>query len=112
MSNHLKRGNLLWESSRMFLPEHKEALLHRKQQLKLVEKPQLDEQELAEIGIVVLDALRHELNVHVTYWEDGCLHDLVGTVDKFDSSSKKIKLKTGQEGSYIAVDCLKSVVRL
>ncbi|MFC0470114.1 YolD-like family protein [Halalkalibacter kiskunsagensis] len=111
MSQHLQRGNLLWESSRMFLPEHKEALLDRKQQLKKVKKPQLDEQELEEIGIIVMDSLKHELNVHVTYWEDGILHNLVGTVDKFDWSSKKLKLKMSEEIRTIAIDCLKSVAR-
>jgi hypothetical protein len=95
----------------MFLPEHKEALLDRREQLKKVEKPQLDEQELEEIGIIVMDSLKHELHVHVTYWEDGILYDLVGIVDKVDYSAKKLKFKADEEVRYIAVDCLKSVTR-
>lgn len=44
MSDHLKRGNVLWESSRMFLPEHREQLLARRKEKERVEKPILDEQ--------------------------------------------------------------------
>ncbi|WP_332628876.1 YolD-like family protein [Halalkalibacter flavus] len=109
---HLHRGNLLWESSRMFLPEHKEALLERRMELNKVAKPELDEQELEEIGIIVTDSLKHELDVQITYWQDGMFYELIGIVDRIDWHCKKIKVKAGDEPTYIAIDCLKSVVRL
>ncbi|GAE28397.1 hypothetical protein JCM9140_4620 [Halalkalibacter wakoensis JCM 9140] len=109
----LQRGNLLWESSRMFLPEHKEALLRRKQQLTRVPPPALDEQHLEEIGLVVLDSLKHELPVQITYWEDGFFHEVTGMIDRIDRQTKKVKIKvTTNEPLYLAMDCLKSVERL
>ncbi len=42
MNDHLKRGNLLWEGSRMFLPEHKQSLLERKRLKQKLQKPILD----------------------------------------------------------------------
>ncbi|MDT8861617.1 YolD-like family protein [Alkalihalobacillus sp. MEB130] len=107
----LQRANVLWESSRMFLPEHKEALMQQKQQKRKVAKPELDEQELEEIGTVVLDSLKHELAVQITYWEDGQFHELIGTIDRIDWHSKKVKVRA-QSDHYIAIEYLKSVDRL
>ncbi|GAE34372.1 YolD-like family protein [Halalkalibacter akibai] len=112
MNEQLQRGNLLWESSRMFLPEHKQALLQRKEELKKVEKPSLDEQELEEISQIVLDSLKHELDVKVTYWKDGFFRELTGIIDKVDLQLKRIKVKIGEEIDFIAIDCVKSVVRM
>ncbi|WP_227939481.1 YolD-like family protein [Alkalihalobacillus deserti] len=109
---HLDRGNLLWESSRMFLPEHKQALLLRKEELKKIEKPELDEQELQEIGIIVLDSLKHELNVKITYWSEGFFHELIGIIDKVDLHLKRIKIRMDEEIDFVAIDCLKSVDRV
>ncbi|ARK30617.1 YolD-like family protein [Halalkalibacter krulwichiae] len=109
---HLQRGNILWESSRMFLPEHKQALLHRKQEIKKVEKPELDEQEWQEIGIIVFDSLKHELDVKVIYWNDGFFHELVGIIDKVDLHLKRIKIRIGEDIDFIAIDCLKTIVRM
>ncbi|WP_052144704.1 YolD-like family protein [Halalkalibacter okhensis] len=108
---YLHRGNLLWESSRMFLPEHKEALLERRLDLQKVGKPELDEQELEEIGIIVTDSLKHELDVQIIYWEDGLFHELIGIVDRIDWQCKKIKIRTEDMPTYIDIDCLKSVIR-
>lgn len=109
---HLERGNLLWESSRMFLPEHKQALLDRKAQLKKEAKPELDEQELDEIGLVVFDSLKHELHVKITYWNEGFFRELIGIIDKVDLQLKQIKLRMDEEIDFIAIDCLKSVDRM
>jgi hypothetical protein len=109
---HLQRGNLLWESSRMFLPEHKHALLERKEELKKVEKPELDEQELHAIGLIVLDSLKHELAVKVIYWHDGFFREQIGIIDKVDLHLKKIKIKMDEDIHFVAIDCLKSVVRV
>lgn len=110
--DHLKRGNLLWESSRMFLPEHKQALFERKERLKKISKPELDEQELEEIGIVVMDSLHHELDIVVTYWKDGFFEDIECVVDRVDTELKRIKLKVRDGYRYVDLDCLMGVVRV
>ncbi|WP_088105602.1 YolD-like family protein [Halalkalibacter urbisdiaboli] len=113
MIEPLKRGNLLWESSRMFLPEHKQALLARKETLKKVPKPLLDDQELQEIGYVVMDSLHYTLSIEVEYWEDGFFKVVNGIVNLVDYQMKFIKLETESFGVMkINIDCLRRVERL
>ncbi len=112
--NKLTPGyNMRWESMRMMLPEHVQALRDRKKELKKVKKPMLDDQELQEIGIVVMDALKHELDVRIVYWEDGYLKEVVGVVDGVDYQEQWIKARVDDdEIEYIYIDCLKSVERV
>ncbi|KYG31979.1 YolD-like family protein [Alkalihalobacillus trypoxylicola] len=93
MSEHLKRGNLLWESSRMFLPEHKEALLKLKQTEQEVPKPELDEQAFEELGMTVLNALNHTLSVKVHYWDDGQLKEESGIIARVDEHNQSLILR-------------------
>ena len=110
--NKLTPGfNMQWESMRMMLPEHVQALRDRKEEMKKVEKPMLDDQELQEIGIVVMDSLRHELDVAIVYWEDGFFKRVVGVVDRVDMQQMRIKVKIKEDYGYIDIDCLKSVER-
>ena len=67
MSEHLKRGNLLWEGSRMFLPEHKEALLELKEKEKRQVKPELDDQAYHEMGMYLLTALNYTMPVRIHF---------------------------------------------
>jgi hypothetical protein len=105
-------SNMRWESSRMMLPEHVEALHKHKFEQKKVPKHELDEQELQEIGIVVMDSLKHELEVMITYWQDGFYKELIGIVDKVDTQTKRVKLRLDDDFTYIGFDCLKSVERI
>lgn len=112
MNRYLKRGNLLWESHRMFLPEHKQALLQRKQQLREVAKPLLDDQELESIGIVAADSLNYEIEIVLEYWKDGFLYSIIGVVDRIDLNKKQIKVLHQNEDIFIPIDCLKRADRI
>lgn len=71
--NHLRRGNLLWESSRMMLPEHREQLLakrHREEWQERNRRPNLDEQELERINRRLAEAVRMGGVVALTWWDD------------------------------------------
>ena len=105
-------SNMIWESSRFMMPEHIHALKMHEYEKNKVEKPGLDEQELEEIGIVVMDSLRHELEVAIVYWEDGFFHNVVGSVDFVDMQQKRIRVRVEGEKLYISIDCLKSVERV
>ncbi|WP_413380083.1 YolD-like family protein [Alkalihalobacillus sp. 1P02AB] len=94
MNEHLKRGNLLWEGSRMFLPEHKEALLKQKEEEQKVPKPELDEQAFQEIAIVILDALNHTLPVSIDYWTLGKIKQAEGLVNRVHEREQLIYLET------------------
>ena len=49
----------------MMLPEHVARLRQGKEEQKKIEKHELDEQELIELGYVVMDSLNHELDLRV-----------------------------------------------
>lgn len=91
MVNKLSKGyNLRWESSRMMLPEHVEALLEQKRENKKIPKPTIDEQQFIEIGYVVMSSLRAELTIRVTIWKDGQFIHYEGIVEKVDHQMKYI----------------------
>ncbi|WP_245308307.1 YolD-like family protein [Halalkalibacter urbisdiaboli] len=75
--HYLKRGNLLWESHRFIIAEHAERMRQQQGEKKKMPKHELDEQELQEIGFVVMDALRHTLDIRVVYWVDGFIEKLL-----------------------------------
>lgn len=56
----LKRGNLLWEGSRMILPEHREQLLEYRRKQNEFQVPELDEDQIAEINRMLAEAIREK----------------------------------------------------
>ncbi|MDQ0206524.1 YolD-like family protein [Alkalicoccobacillus murimartini] len=113
MSEYLKRGNLLWEGSRMMLPEHKQAIRAQNEQEKRVEAPLLDEQELEELGIIAMESLSYALPVHVVYWEDGYYRKLIATVERVDEQQKRVTFRVSEECSMpINIRSLKSMERI
>lgn len=82
---HLQRGNKLWESNRMFLPEHKEALYERKNEVKKIKKPILDEDALEQLQIQLLETLHQKIERKFSYYEDGKILTIHGFIDKIHS---------------------------
>ncbi|WP_062047730.1 YolD-like family protein [Bacillus sp. JCM 19034] len=94
------------------LPEHSEALQKWHAAQDKISKPTLDEQELIEIGQVVMDSLKHELNVKIIYWVNGSFDEVIGVVDRVDQYEKYIKVRTDDDVLKIMVDCLITVKRI
>jgi hypothetical protein len=57
----------MWESSRMMLPEHKEALLEYNQKKKIFVPPVLDEGKLQEIDQIIAESIETDQALIVTY---------------------------------------------
>ncbi|MDA3129110.1 YolD-like family protein [Aliibacillus thermotolerans] len=89
---YLQRGNKLWEGSRMFLPEHKQALIDWQKEQQKVTKPILDEQELDVLNRTLHTALVQQASLRITYYEEGHLLEIVGYVDKFFESRKELRI--------------------
>ena len=92
--NKLTPGhNLLWESSRMVLPEHVEALIkYRKESLKQI-KPDLDDQKLDEISSIIQESYYNRVSVKITVFDEYKEQQFVGVVTQLDSDLKRLKLK-------------------
>lgn len=98
MKDHfLKRGNLLWESSRMMLPEHREQLLdHRSQQKKKV-RPRLADDELELLARELTNAYQEGYVARVTEfdeWEDRVYE---GRITRIDQTLRRIKIEQEKE---------------
>lgn len=91
MRSRLK-DNGLYESSRMIMPEHREAWMTQQEQLLEKEKPILDEQELQLIYGLLNDSFHQHIRVRVTVFnpvEDEVYEGIVSVVNTF---LKEIKL--------------------
>ncbi|NGP44752.1 YolD-like family protein [Bacillaceae bacterium SIJ1] len=72
MNNRLQRGNLLWEGSRMFLPEHKRALLEHRKTISQPDPPHPpDEQQLEAWHYIVDEAIATGRTVRFTLFQNG-----------------------------------------
>lgn len=94
MSKKLQ-GNGLFESSRMMLPEHKEAYNLHQQNVRKKPRPQLDEQEIERISGILAESLQsgNRIALHVCKeYEDA---ELRGVVTKIDGRARVITLDQG-----------------
>lgn len=67
MNEYLNRGNKLWESNRMFLPEHRQALLNRKLKQREVQSPILDQDQFEEINRIIVESIERDQSLIITY---------------------------------------------
>ena len=88
-------GNLLWEASRMILPEHKERIRTRREEARRGgrrERPVLDEQEWELIQAAVARSLHERVPVRLRMYDP--LEELVveGIVERVDQVSRRIRV--------------------
>ncbi|MGG3623876.1 YolD-like family protein [Bacillus gobiensis] len=80
--NMLSPGsNMRWESSRMMLPEHREALLARKREQLKVKKPMLDQQQIEEFESLIRDSIEFVFPLEFKVYDDGHFREITGLVD-------------------------------
>jgi hypothetical protein len=93
--NKLTSGyNLLWESSRMMLPEHKERIVGHRESLKRKERPVLDEQEMEELALKIGESLEAGRPVTLKLYGDFANREVAGVVTKVDPQAGRIRLRT------------------
>src|SRR5690606_11779151 len=79
--NKLTPGhNVMWECSRMMLPEHVEAILEWQKGLEKVKKPIIDEQQWTEFAHIIQEAKACKRRIKITIWKDGIFDEIVGWV--------------------------------
>jgi putative heme degradation protein len=96
MSEMLDRRNLLWESSRMFLPEHREALLQQQSQAEDFMPPELDEDQLAEIDRLIQEALHGDFPLLIRYVANRRPQTFCGFVQKINPHERWLRLANGR----------------
>lgn len=84
--NKLTPGsNLMWESSRMMLPEHKNRLVEHRHELQRRERIELDESELERIGKMMAQSIAERTLLRIQLYDEyGEGDPLIGVVDRMD----------------------------
>lgn len=108
-ANHLKRGNLLWESSRMFLPEHKEQLLeHRRRERQFV-MPEFTEDRLSELNDALEAAWRSRRPAVIIHAGLYGAERFTGRITRIDPLSRIIRIEGKSDHLLLPLDQLLGV---
>jgi hypothetical protein len=100
MSKKLEK-NGQWESSRMMLPEHREAILERNRALKKREKPELDEQAQEEVVRAIGVSMWLSLPMTFTLYDEMADYELTGVAVKIDQLNRMVKVCTEEDETWI-----------
>lgn len=96
MSSKLNDNGII-ESSRLMLPEHREAYLAHMHESNRKEKPILDDQEWQLIGQSLLESYQERVAVTLTVFDPFDDSVMRGVVDRIDQNRKEIKFVRGDE---------------
>ncbi|URN93292.1 MAG: YolD-like family protein [Candidatus Pristimantibacillus lignocellulolyticus] len=94
-------GNGLFESSRMMLPEHKEAYNEFRKNLDRKERPHVDEQRLAELSYQFAEAMNEEATVRIRIYDLFQDRWITGKVERIDPLQARMKLVQEDESRWI-----------
>jgi hypothetical protein len=106
------RGNGLWESSRIVLPQLREANREHRQSLQAKEKPVLDDQRAEELSAALAEAIVGGEATAVTTFGEYGNKTTVGVVVKIDPVGRSIQLRTRAETARIALADIVNVSRV
>lgn len=91
--NKLTKGsNMRWESSRMMLPEHVQALRDHLRDDEKVKRPVLDEQEWEEIGRILSEAAAEACPVTIRYYREGFIETMTGRISLQGSPDRHLQI--------------------
>ncbi|TPE68964.1 YolD-like family protein [Halalkalibacterium halodurans] len=108
--NKLTPGyNLRWESSRMMLPEHVEALHTYRRQSQKQAKPEMDQQTLDELSSVIQASYHKRKPVRLTVFDTYENKQIVGVVTSIDRVLEKLKFEHDQEFEWIHFNVIMDV---
>lgn len=85
-------GNGLFESSRMMLPEHKEALIRFNEELKRRERIELDEQELEQINRALRQSMQFKVSISIRLYDPFERLRVVGVVNNISRLHGQFKV--------------------
>ena len=87
-------SNLLSESSRMMLPEHKALLREHEASRTKKNRPNYDEQFLTHFVYQIEMAFAENRIVKLTYYEDEAYHECAGKITAINREKQQIQIST------------------
>ncbi|MEY9096305.1 YolD-like family protein [Paenibacillus sp. RC84] len=94
-------GNGLYESSRMILPEHKEAIRRQLRDLNRRTKPVLDEQEWELITRAMAYSYTEQQQITLILFDPFTDIEKTGVITKFDQHLKQVRLDYEDDWEWI-----------
>lgn len=83
----------MWESSRMMLPEHVQAIVNHHKHERIKARPILDDQRKEELDRLLTQAVTAQLNVCVKIHRHGKEQTLTGKAISVDYTRTRLKLQ-------------------
>lgn len=96
--------NLLWESSRMMLPEHVAMLHNQRQKQQRKKKPILDMQAIEELEYKLQQLFYQKKEAAVTVFGEYANRVYTGRIEKIEPLTRMIKLVNHDEFIWISFD--------
>ncbi|MDD9269559.1 YolD-like family protein [Paenibacillus sp. GCM10023248] len=90
--------NGLWESSRMMLPQHKEAAIRKRKEAQRLSQPIRDEQEIQNISAVLSLSQMYKKPVTLTLYGEYRNRSIVGIVGRSKHGEFRLDLLEPQDG--------------
>ena len=103
-------NNGLWESSRMIIPQHKEALLKRQENQVRKERPHLDEQASDDISRCLQWSLENREPITLQLYDPFEQREASGVVVDIDMIGQCVRLLEGDERHWIRADDILGVM--
>jgi len=109
----LDRKNMLWEGSRMFLPEHREQLQRLRKQQNKKSVPHLAPDQIEEFNWTLQEALHNEVAIIVEYLDkEGQPQTFCGFVENVNPTQQSLLIINGQEKRNILMNCICNITIL
>lgn len=91
--NKLTPGsNMFWESSRMILPEHKEAFVEHAREISKKDRVYLDDQEKEIVNRALAASFQQRIPVNVQLFDEFEDRRVIGVVEQVDTRLKRFKV--------------------
>lgn len=94
-------GNLVWEGSRMMLPEHKQELIEERVKLKRITKPELTEEEQKEMFVKLRMSIAERLDLTVTIIDEYENSRYTGMITGLDPHQYLVNIKLNHDWKVI-----------
>ncbi|UUH72767.1 YolD-like family protein [Bacillus altitudinis] len=96
--NKLTPGyNIMWESSRMMLPEHREQLLAQKRKKKEYTPLPLSSDQLEEMNVLITQSITEDQAICVTYVSSGMKAQFWGWVKAIHYETRQMKIVNDED---------------
>jgi hypothetical protein len=102
MSKKLEK-NGLWESSRMMLPQHREAFIARQKEQHLPIMPDLHDDEFELIIRHIKESFYTHKPITVEWFRETKREYITGNVDAFDEQQQRVKIVHADSFTWIMI---------